>query len=132
MRYRGPLLLMLSSILFGAMAFEAKRASARLPGAEVACFRFGVGLALIALALASGRIRLRFDRFDLLIARGVLVGLAVLCYFTTISHVDVSVATLLNFTSPVFTAFLAAWFLGEPVHPRLGFALALALGGAVV
>jgi drug/metabolite transporter (DMT)-like permease len=77
-------------------------------------------------------LRLRFARPELLVARGALGGLAVLLYFTTIAHIDVSVATLLNFTSPVFMAIFAARILREPVGLPLAGALALTLGGVAL
>jgi drug/metabolite transporter (DMT)-like permease len=116
-------LLVFSSILFGVMAFAAKYASARLSGPEIAFFRFAIGLSFVGLAFATRRVRPRFRDLHLLVLRGVFGGIAVLCYFTSIAHIDVSIATLLNFTSPVFTALFAAIFL----HERLGFRLLLAM-----
>ena len=126
------LLLLFSSILFGAMAFEAKRASAHLFGAEVAFWRFAIGLGVLALAFGTRIVRPRFGHWGLLVLRGVFGGMAVLCYFTSIAHIDVSIATLLNFTSPVFVALFATLFLGERLGLRLVAALALTIGGVAL
>ena len=55
-----------------------------------------------------------------------------LLYFLAIAHLPVGIATLLNYTAPVFTAIYAAAFLGEPVtRPTLG-ALGLTSVGVVL
>jgi drug/metabolite transporter (DMT)-like permease len=124
-----PLELVVSSILFGLMAFEAKRASARIPGPEVAFFRFAVGLGVVAAMGMSGRWRPRFRRYDLLLVRGLLGGIAVLIYFSTIAHLDVSIGTLLNYTSPVFIAILSPLTLRERIGGKLLLALGATLAG---
>jgi drug/metabolite transporter (DMT)-like permease len=128
----GTLLLLLSSILFGIMAFEAKRASAHLTGAEVAFWRFAIGLAVLALSFGLRVVRPRFHHFGMLALRGVFGAVAVLCYFTSIAHIDVSIATLLNFTSPAFVALFATVFLGERLSLRLLAALSLTVGGVAL
>src|SRR5262249_30120695 len=64
-----------------------------------------------------------------LFLRGGYGGAAVLCYFLAIEHLPVGVATLLNYTAPVFTALYAALFLGEPVRPTTLGALVLTTTG---
>jgi drug/metabolite transporter (DMT)-like permease len=114
------------------MAFEVKRASAGLSGATIGMWRFAFGLGGVAVAALAGVVRLRFREYRLLALRGLCGGLAVLCFFTTIQHLDVSIATLLNFTSPVFAAFLASLFLRERVGGRLAAAMLLTLGGVAL
>ena len=72
---RRALLLMLgSAMLFGAMAFTAKLASARLTGSQVAMIRFAIGC-LPALLIPRFRARaLTFQRLDLLFYRGFFGG----------------------------------------------------------
>src|SRR5262249_27308552 len=99
---RGPALLVVSSVLFGAMALAAKRATLRLPGPEVAFVRFLVGLGAVAVAAAAG-VRLRPVNWWGLALRGIFGGLAVLLYFGSIAKLPVGEATLLNYTAPLFT-----------------------------
>jgi drug/metabolite transporter (DMT)-like permease len=111
------------------MAFAAKLAAARLPGGEIAFVRFAVmTLPLVAVPALARRAR-EFQRLDLLIYRGLFGGLAVLLYFLAIAHIPVGVATLLNYTSPVWSVTFAALFLGERVNRRLLLPLAAALAG---
>ena len=126
---RALLMLVGSACAFGVMAFFAKVASQRgVGGAQVAMVRFTIGL----LPLFSGSVRRRaltWQRRDLLFYRGFFGGVAVLLYFLAIDHVPVGLATLLNYTSPVFAGLYAAMFIGEPAQPRVLPALAVALFG---
>jgi S-adenosylmethionine uptake transporter len=119
-----------SAVLFAVMAAAVKRAVARIPGAEVATIRFAVGI--FACAIAATRVRLRANNWTGLFLRGAFGGAAVLCYFTAIEHLTVGVATLLNYTSPVFTALWAALFLAEPLGGSAVGALGLTSFGVAL
>jgi drug/metabolite transporter (DMT)-like permease len=110
-----PALLVLASLLFAVMAVLAKKVAGRLPGPEVAFVRFCIGL--LAVGIASTRIKLRARNKIGLLLRGSFGGGAVLLYFSAIEHLQVGVATLLNYTAPVFTAVYAVAFLDELVTP---------------
>jgi drug/metabolite transporter (DMT)-like permease len=122
--------LALCSLLFGLMAVTAKAAALRLPGPQVAFVRFLVGL--MACAIVSVRRPLRARNVTGLVLRGAFGGAAVLCYFLTIEHLPVGIATLLNYTAPVFTAVWAALFLHEPLDASSIGALALATCGVLL
>jgi drug/metabolite transporter (DMT)-like permease len=127
---RALLMLVGSSTAFGVMAFFAKLASTRgIGGAEVAALRFATGLVPVLLVPDVRRRALTWQRRDLLLYRGFFGGVAVLLYFLTIDRVPVGLATLLNYTSPVFAGLYAALFIDEPVQPRVLPALAVALAG---
>src|SRR5262249_23308934 len=60
-------------------------------------------------------------------------GAAVLCYFLAIEHLAVGMATLLNYTAPVFTALWAWLFLDERIGlGTLGALTVTTLGVGVV
>ena len=118
------------SLVFGLMAVIAKAASGRLPGAQVAFVRFTFGLA--GCGVISLRRPLRARNKIGLLMRGVFGGSAVLCYFITIEHLPVGIATLMNYTAPVFTAIWAAIFLHEPLGAASIGALALATSGVAL
>lgn len=127
---RHPLVLLaLAAICFALMAFAAKLASARLSGSQVAFVRFAVMILPILAIPRLARRAFTYQRLDLLIYRGLFGGVAVLCYFVAIAHVPVGLATLLNYSSPIFSVAFAAGFLGEPVDRRLLAPLAAALIG---
>jgi drug/metabolite transporter (DMT)-like permease len=124
---RGVAALLLSALLFGGMAFLTKLAGARVPGPEMAAVRFGLGLLLTLALAAAGLVSVRVPRrhLPLLLVRGFTGGTAVTLFFTAIAHGNVGTATLLNFTSPVFTAVLAWIFLRERLSPWVGLAFVL-------
>jgi drug/metabolite transporter (DMT)-like permease len=119
--------LVVAAVLFSLMAVVAKLAAARLPGPEVAFVRMAVGL--VGCAVARLRIPMRARNKVGLFMRGAYGGAAVLLYFIAIAHLPVGIATLLNYTAPVFTAIYAALFLGEAVTAGTLGALALTTVG---
>jgi drug/metabolite transporter (DMT)-like permease len=123
-------LLVLASLLFGVMAVLTKKVASRLPGPEVAFVRFCIGL--LACVVASTRFRLTAKNKIGLLLRGGFGGGAVLLYFLAIEHLQVGVATLLNYTAPVFTAVYAVAFLGELVTPATFGALGLTTVGVAL
>jgi len=125
-----PLLLVVAAVLFALMAVLAKAAATALPGPEVAFIRFCIGL--LACGVAATRVRMRTNNKLGLLLRGAYGGAAVLLYFLAIAHLPVGVATLLNYTAPVFTAFYAAAFLGEAVKRATLGALALTTMGVAM
>jgi len=102
-----------AGVLFGLMAFVAKLAAARLPGAEVAFVRFAVGSVGVALAGATV-VRLRPINLRSLALRGLFGGAAVLLFFTSIAHLPVAI------------------FLGERVARVTVVALVLTMLGVVL
>lgn len=118
-----------SAVLFGGMAFAAKLASARLSGSQVAMIRFATGLLPAFLIPQWRRKALTWQRLDLLFYRGFFGGLAVLCYFIAIEHINVGVATLLNYTAPVFSGLFSMYFLREHISPKVLIPTPIALAG---
>ena len=118
-----------SAVLFGGMAFAAKLASARLSGSQVAMIRFATGLLPAFLIPQWRRKALTWQRLDLLFYRGFFGGLAVLCYFIAIEHINVGVATLLNYTAPLFSGIFSIFFLHERISPKVLLPMPFALAG---
>jgi drug/metabolite transporter (DMT)-like permease len=124
------ILLLAAAVLFAVMAVVARLTTGALPGPEVAFVRFCIGL--VACGVASLHIRMRAQNKIGLLLRGGYGGAAVLLYFLAIAHLPVGVATLLNYTAPVFTAIYAAMFLNEPVKPATLGALAVTTAGVAL
>lgn len=107
------------------MAIAARVASHRISGAQVAFVRFAAGVLAVLVALALGRASLRPSRWGWLVARGVFGGLAVLSYYTAIARIGAGLATLLNYTAPMWSLLLGWILLGE--RPRRDAVVALLL-----
>jgi drug/metabolite transporter (DMT)-like permease len=128
-----PSLILLGSALsFAVMAFAAKLASHSLPGDQLAFLRFAVMLLPFLLRPRLVREAFSYQRLDLLAYRGLFGGVAVLLYFLAIEKIPVGMATLLNYSSPVWSVTLAALFLGERARPMLLLPFGLALGGTLL
>jgi len=128
-RRQGLVEMVASAVLFGLMAWLAKRATHRFSGAQVAMVRFGVGVVAVGAQSAIRRTPLRPRVWRFLILRGVFGGTAVLLYFLAIEHLPVGTATLLNYTAPIFTAVFAAIFLRERLPVVITAAMAVTAAG---
>jgi drug/metabolite transporter (DMT)-like permease len=127
--HRALLLMVAAAAMFGAMAFFAKVASSRLSGPEVAMIRFAVGLMPCVLVPQYRRAALHFQRLDLLFLRGFFGGVTVLLYFLAIAHTDVGLATLLNYTAPLFSGVFSLLFINEQISGKVLIPLPVALAG---
>jgi drug/metabolite transporter (DMT)-like permease len=131
-RRRAVIITVCSAVMFGAMAFAAKISAGRLSGAQVSTVRFAIGVVPPFLVPAWRRAAMRFERPDLLLVRGLFGGLAVLLYFFAIQHVAVGVATLLNYTAPVFSGIFSMLFIGERFSRKLLLAMPIAFAGVLM
>jgi drug/metabolite transporter (DMT)-like permease len=114
------------------MAMVARLVSRNIPGPQVALVRFAIGVGAVGGALALLRIDVRPQRWRWLISRGVFGGSAVLLYFACIAKVGVGMATLLNYTAPVWSMAFAWLFLHERPGKHAPVALAMTLTGVAL
>ena len=126
---RALLLMVAAATMFGCMAFAAKVASARLSGPEVAMVRFAIGLLPALVVPRYRRAAMHFQRLDLLFYRGFFGGIAVLLYFLAIEHTNAGVATLLNYTAPIWSGLFSVLFIGEDISAKVLIPLPIALLG---
>lgn len=121
-----------SSLCFAVMGALVKLASETLPFQEVTFFRAFGGLVLIAAWMLLRRLSFAANDKGLLVWRGVMGWAALTAYFYAIAHLYLADAVLLNYTSPFFTALLAAFFLKERLTARTSLCLAAAIGGVAL
>lgn len=122
----------IAATFFGAMAFTAKLASERLSGPEVAMIRMAVGLLPCILIPRARRAALQFQRWDLIVYRGVFGGVSVMLYFLAIQHTTAGIASLLQYTSPIWSGLFSMLFIGERPNPRVVLPLVVAFAGIVM
>src|SRR5512140_427205 len=127
---RGAPSIVLSSLLFAAMAALARALSGPLSAGQLSFIRMVVGLAVAIGIFLVARTGPNFAHPRLLVTRGLLGGLAVALYFVAIERMDVGPATLLNNTAPAYAGLFAAIFLGERLTARILAGLAVAIIGA--
>lgn len=121
-----------SAVLFAVMAGLARAVSSHIPGPQVAFLRFSTGVAVTLVAALGARVDLRPRHWGWLLARGVFGGVAVLFYFTGIEKIGVGVATLINYTSPVWSLIFAWLLLHERPKRRVVVALLATLAGVAL
>jgi drug/metabolite transporter (DMT)-like permease len=124
--------ILVASVLFGAMAVCVRAATAVMPPMQVALVRFAGALALL---LATGGLAaLRPKRAPLrwLVFRGLLGATAISLWFHGIRDAGAAVATMLHATYPVWATVLAIVLLGERFSWRIGVALAIQLAGVAL
>jgi drug/metabolite transporter (DMT)-like permease len=131
-RFSGTTVIALSSLFFGLMAVVTRLLAGRIPATEIATVRFAVGLVGCGAFFIVRRRRPQLQQWRWLLLRGLFGGVAVLSYFYAIERLGAAPATVLNYTSPVYAAVFAAWFLGETTGPLQRLGLLLATVGASV
>ncbi len=129
---RGIGVILVSSVMFGAMAVCVRLAAQHMPSSQIAWVRF-TGSLLILLALRRGRdLRPLPGNARRVVFRGLLGASAIFLYYRAIAWAGAAFATLLHCTYPVFTALFATALMEEPFDRRLGAALALSLLGVSI
>lgn len=124
--------ILVSSILFGAMAVCVRLAAREMPADQIAFVRF-LGALLVLLAARGGQtLRPQPGNLPRVLLRGFLGGCAILLYFRGIQGAGAAFATLLHCTYPVYTAMIASTLMGERFTGRIAVALALNIAGAVI
>ena len=114
------------------MTICVKHLGGRLPVSEIVFVRSLISIVLTLTSLKRLGISPAGKRKGLLLVRGVLGTVALLCFFEALSHLPLAAATILQYTYPTFAA-LAAWLLlGEKVRKRVGFAVILGWLGIVL
>lgn len=129
----GPLIIATSSLFFGLMPVITRMLAGVVPSPQIATVRFTVGaVACLVFYAVSGR-RPMTTQWKSLALRGIFGGVAVVTYFFAIERLGAARGTALNYTSPIYAALFASWFLGERSTPaqRLGLIVAT-IGAAVV
>ncbi len=124
--------ILVASILFGAMAVCVRFAARDMAASQIAFVRFCGSLAVL-MGVTRGRgLRPRPGNLGRILLRGVLGASAIILYYRGIQGAGAGLATLLNCTYPVFTAVFAGALMGESFDARLGAALILNLVGVVI
>ena len=131
---RGILLMVAAVGFFVSMDTIAKYLSRWYPVPLIVWARYVANLAvLLAFLAARGELRLlRTARPGLQFARGLLLALATLLFFTSLSVLPLADANAIGFAMPLFVAALAVPMLGERLEvPRL-IAILAGLAGALI
>ncbi len=121
----------------GAFSFSIMSALAKLVGGRIPTQEIVLARALLTSLLSYGALRRRGvspwgRERGLLLLRGLLGYAALSSFFWAVVRLPLADTTVIHFTNPVFTAFLAAAFLGETLRGREVLLALLSLGGVVL
>lgn len=131
-RLSGVQCMVLSAFFFSLMSLSVKVAGARIPTLEMMFARGLLVTAVVGADLARRRVSLRQGEPLWMLLRGLVGFVALGCFYYAVVHLPLAEATVIHFTNPLFTALVAAAFLGERVRPaELGLAV-VGLVGVVV
>jgi len=117
---------------FSIMSAFAKLAGERIPTQEVILFRAILTTGLTLQALRSAGVSPWGRERGLLLLRGLFGYGALSCFLWAVVRLPLADTTVIHFTNPVFTAFLAAFFLGEVLKIKEAALALLALLGVVI
>jgi drug/metabolite transporter (DMT)-like permease len=122
----------LGALSFSVMSACAKWAGEGLPSQEIVFFRAVVVTGLTWFALSARRISPWGPARGLLFLRGLLGYAALSCFLWAVIRLPLAETTVIHFTNPVWTALLAAFFLGEVLRGWEMVLAMVALGGVVL
>lgn len=122
--------MLLSAFYFSVMSLLV-RAASRLPSHELVLARATVCLILSYLWLRSAGVSPWGNHRPALLLRGLFGTIALLCFYYALVTLPLAEGVVLLYTSPIFTAALAAVLLDEPVTGRLLAAIACCAAGVL-
>jgi drug/metabolite transporter (DMT)-like permease len=133
MTVRRPVLAMVASALsFSLMGVCVKQVGGRIPAAEVVLARGLVSVVLSWLLVRRAGINPWGQRRGLLIGRGAIGTVALLCVYIALAELPLASATVLQYLYPTFTALLAWLMLGERIGRRVLLAVLVGWSGVLL
>ena len=123
---------MVGAFFFSLMTLGVKLAGARLPSQEIVLVRGVITLLLTVAMLRRAGVSGRTKRPWTMMLRGLLGFAALSCVYYAAVHLPLAEATVFQYMNPIWTALLAAWFLGERMRPREAALVLAALLGVLV
>lgn len=105
----------------------------RLPAAEAAFLRYGMGIVFLIPAIGAMRAaHLTRRQWSLFGLRGFLHALGVMLWFYAMTRISIAEVTAMNYLAPIYVTVGAAIFLGERLALRRIVAVLLGLVGAAI
>ena len=111
---KGLIWICLAPLCYSAMSASAKLASAHLSVWHIGVGRFGLGLLLMPVIVKALGLSLWGHQRFLLSVRGLCGATAFLLLVASFQRIPLSLAMILFYTYPAFTAILSPWVTGEP------------------
>jgi drug/metabolite transporter (DMT)-like permease len=121
-----------SALSFSLMGVCVKQVGGRIPAAEVVLARALVSVVLSWLLVRRAGLNPWGQRRGLLVLRGAIGSVALLCVYVALAELPLASATVLQYLYPTFTALLAWLMLGERIGRRVLLAVLLGWSGVLL
>lgn len=129
---RGLLYMAASALGFSCMSLLVKLVSARLPTGEIVFSRAVVTLALSYAMVRRAGLSPWGNQVGPLLVRGVIGFGGLTSLYVALAHLPLADATTLQNVTPLTTALLAWWLLGERIGWSTAAAIVCGLGGVLL
>jgi len=124
--------LVFASFFFSLMTLCVKNIDKRIPIYELVLFRSLLSLIITLLIINIKNINPWGKNKPLLILRGFLGTLALVCIFYAIRNMPLSISTVIQYTYPIFISIFACIFINEKITRNIIFALLIGWIGILV
>ena len=124
--------LVLASFFFSLMTLCVKNIDNRIPIYELVFFRSLFSLIITLFIINQKKINPWGKNRRLLILRGFLGTLALLCIFYAIRSMPLSISTVIQYTYPIFISIFAGIFINENINRNLVSAITFGWFGIIV
>ena len=124
--------LVLASLFFSFMTVCVKKTDHRIPISELVFFRSLFSLLITSFILDRKEINPWGNKKLLLILRGILGTIALVCIFYAIRNMPLSLSTIIQYTYPIFISIFAGIFINEKITKNIIFALILGWLGILI
>jgi len=124
--------LVLASFFFSLMTLCVKNIDKTIPIYELVFFRSLISLVITLSIINLKNINPLGNNRPLLILRGVLGTLALVCIFYAIRNMPLSISTVIQYTYPIFISIFAAIFINEKISRNIVFALIIGWIGIII
>jgi drug/metabolite transporter (DMT)-like permease len=131
-RLTGVQCMVVSAFFFSLMSLSVKAVGQRIPTFELMFARGALVTLVAGLDLTRRGVAMRGADTRSLLLRGTVGFVALGCFYYSVVHIPLAEATVIHFTNPLFTALIAAVFLGERTRPRELALTAVGLLGVAV
>ena len=126
------LYLVFASLFFSLMTLCVKKIDQRIPIYELVFFRSLISLLITNLFISKRNINPWGENKPLLILRGILGTIALLCIFYSIQNMPLSLSTVIQYTYPIFISIFSVVFIKEKITKNIIFSLIAGWFGIII
>ena len=116
-------MLLLASFFFSLMTVCVKLVDSKISIYQLVLFRSIFSLFITSIILVNKRIKPWGENKPLLILRGLFGTIALLCIFYAIRNMPLNIATVIQYTYPIFISIFASIFIKEKLTKNIFWGL---------